>query len=221
MPVLFSDGFESPPNTPPDTFGGWSGKQNSPTIIANGQHSGSYEMKCDANQTFVFQNLSSQISLPLHVRTWVKLDNAPINNLDGLYPLQIGANTGVLCNCEVVWYVATGWHLIINGMSGGVFTNVLDDTIIPDVTIGEWQYIELKGLVDAVAGQIEAWWNGTKYCTFTGDTTGVGWTDQIYVGNVFTTGNMDDKFDDVVASNEYIGIGEPMTGIITGYATIM
>lgn len=222
MGILFSDGFECPPNTAPDTFTAWFAKNNTPTIVAGG-HYGSYMMQCDANQNYVHKNIGSVPSL--NARMYMYMVDTPTVNLSSLYPLSIIGQTSKCGEISLVWYTATGWTIFINGWiggAGGAFTYSLDQLDSVTIESGKWHCFEVKEFVDASVGTIEAWFNGTKVCSFTGDTTGQVSCQDIFVGITFEE-NWDPTvyFDDAVASTDYIGLQEPLAGVITGYATVM
>lgn len=198
--VLFSDGFECPPNTAPNTFTAWSGINGAPTIVVTAPHHGAYCMKSPTSSAYAYYTFGSAYS-ELYLRAYCKRTTVPTSNTTQSIVLQIFSdNTGVAYASAVFgWDGLLPYFKLHSYTDGGVLDQVF--SAIPAVS-GQWHCVELWWKQNTLNGA-KMWIDGVLGATST-ITTRNSQVNQIRVGNMYSDDPVETFIDCVVAADTRI-----------------
>jgi hypothetical protein len=197
MTVLFSDGYECPPNTAPGTFTAWTAKSGSVTIDNTQPRSGTYAMKTTATSQYIGKNLGASYA-DLFMRFYIYFPVFTTRINIGVLTDASGYTNG---NYVVVGAQKNGANLqfYIYFYGSGTFH-------YPSVIIqaGQWYCVEIERLVGAGTGAINIWIDGANLSSTTGLTLANN-AQYCCLGQTYAATNLTYYIDDVVISDSYIG----------------
>ncbi len=219
MAELFSDGFECPPNTAPDTFTAWTGKNGTPTIVGAPVHHGSYSAEFNAIE-YCHKTLDPSQPIIYH-RYYVRFDVLPAD--DEVIELSRGVAGGTAIFAVGVNHYGANAVWQFNYRNGAAWTTVGTAT---QPVVDTWYCVEIYWKKDDVAGEVILYVNDVNIGSVSDkDTADYGNCDSIRNG--VSSENLDGAFvvneDCVVVADAYIGceaVGVPIAVMMHHYNRI-
>jgi hypothetical protein len=193
MTVLFSDGFECPPNTAPSTFTAWDSTSGTPVLSTTLPYSGAYSMELALSGSGIYPRKGyGGPYTKAFVQFKVRFSNLPTVGSYQQLQLSYFGTTGAP---QVrVDDRGDGVHWSLNGTTYSTGT----------ISANTWYTVEVEYNDDTNSHNL--WVNGSLVLTLVND-YGTN-NSAIYVGNIYTdwtcTGNL--YIDDVIVSDSYTGI---------------
>jgi len=196
--IVFSDGFECPPNAAPHNFTAWSYSEGTCSIQSGTVHSGSYAAYFQNHLGGSWNSVTATIpdSSNLYLRAYVRFSTL---SKSSQYILAFTDATDSSPIALAGTSDGTHWQCWVQ--NGYTFTSVAT-TINPD----QWYCMELYVKIGAgLSGAAYLYINGVKVAGSTGiRTSAAGNIFHVAVGAI-EGGEYNVYIDDVVASNGYVG----------------
>jgi hypothetical protein len=202
--VIFSDGFECPPNTAPSTFTAWGGVTGSPTITTSKPHSGAYNMETpeDTNNNFVQKDPLVGLT---NYRLYVAVNKVQASGADGTGgPVMVASNSGIgdklaVPFCKWNGTMTTWWLQTLQSIGGYDYV----DTGV-QVVANKYYCLEIWWVPNTLGG-CKLYVDGVLKATTVATTTTTTFN-MVLVGRFgYTEFAQKLYLDDAVAADTYIG----------------
>jgi len=198
-PYIFEDGFESG-----DTSA-WSGENQTPTIVEDPVHHGSYALECDNSGEEVYKEGISGYDT-IYCRVYVQIDALPSNG-DSV-KFMLGWETEYSGSGSIIWQVyfqrSSGGDLRIRFR-----TSVPSDSsqyYYTDYSANTWYCFEVKFYSHNTNGEYRLWMDGEEILSRTNvDTSSVEFA-AFAIGTQWDDYTVSAYFDCAVIDDEYIGV---------------
>jgi hypothetical protein len=209
MTTLFSDGFECPPNTAPDTFTPWNGTAANAVLAIQDsvKYTGTYALSvtADAAEYGIVKKTVADAN-EIYIQARVRFSAVPSAGTSITF-MEIGtANLGVIFQSLGVVNTGAGAKFFSRYRSSVAYTDVYSATT---PLVDTWYLLEFYLKTDNGAGAVKAYIDGVEDANlaassltnlYTLETVGVGidyWVSNSYASIVYV--------DDVVVADAYIG----------------
>lgn len=205
MAILHSDDFET------GDFTNWTGIFNTPTVEGTHVHGGSYAMKVDTNHEYAFQTGLNNATV--YCRLWIYVPAIP-SGTDKINIIYLKtADNSVVAQVRIM---TDRWRVY------DVLGAFWDYVATPQANT--WYEVILAIFVDAAAGWIDLYINGTRQINSTGLNTdnGHGNITYYYVGSMAGAGtDYEAWIDDEVTASTLAEALTPAGGLATSTIPMM